>query len=943
MALMSMKAELQQLAVPITDPELKTFVPEGDLAKLFHTEALEVALSVPAFKIPHHKVASTARLVLHEAQKILAICLELNLEHDLVKFIESDITDSALPLDISKLSSLVPEAAARFEELQWKYLAYRFRKGQYHKTLPRDRVLPYLGQNSIGGGGYSKVYKVSVHSAHQDMIETPNAEAAQLVRKQLEPRRQGERAEAELLFLLGSLRHPNIVELLASYTQDGISSLIFKPADFDLHEFLIHPERPEGFENNFTYFHAIFGLSEGLHYLHNFGPRRAKAAESFLHGYHHDIKPRNVLVRGTSFILADFGFAKIKGADEDSQTLWKNTTFEYGAPECRDSESFAPGPVGRALDIWSLACVISEVLTHAENGAQGVEDFRMHRVIEQRYGQTRCFHDGETLSLNVAQHLDGMETQTHSSSVKKLIAFLRIMFSDKPRARATSEEAQQTLAQATIDALVDAVLEAIQRNIDAYATIISQDLLDINLYIIQLRLQKNRISAWVQALGVKSPLGRPSDHQLYNLFNEFYQDLLSAFRELQEGNHFETAEDNHDFILSKLDQTNNSLCKRLSKDVRRSIDDTFRIITTSIWELPSLQRIAALNVDSEELHDVKTQAAMKYMTLLVEKHGNEPNPHCRIESSLVKRTKVQSDPEARPDSWLYSYGYRHGEERLVMVEPMPYWQRQHDMDSSEFQHAIQAMFRRVQELVTVLKYNAKPVDFRTLDCLGAFHDPRRQEFGVVYAFPWEDATPIRLNKLLRHRKKYEVYPDLNDKLSLAKILIACVQSLHTSGWVHKNISSLNIIFFLKSARDLSTLNMREPYMIGFDHSRKDGEGEYSQGQRFRGSKEYLHPHYRQEITGYKRSYDYYALGLVLLEIGTWTSLSNLYEGHPTAHPDELRAKYIQHCTEQLGKTMGPTYLNVTKKCLEYNGGEDGVEEQLQFQTEVVDKLNRCML
>lgn len=170
-----------------------------------------------------------------------------------------------------------------------------------------------------------------------------------MVRKQLEHRKQDQMAEAELLFLLGSLRHPTVVELLASYTQDGVSSLIFKPADFEIHEFLLHPERPKGFENDYAYFHAMPGLYEGLHYLHNFGSRPAIVGKNSLHGYHHDIKPRNVLVHGTSFILADFGFAKLKGVDEESQTLWKDTTFEYGAPECRNPDSFAPGPVGRAL------------------------------------------------------------------------------------------------------------------------------------------------------------------------------------------------------------------------------------------------------------------------------------------------------------------------------------------------------------------------------------------------------------------------------------------------------------------------------------------------------------------------------------------------------------------------------------------------------------------
>lgn len=757
----------------------------------------------------------------------------------------------------------------------------------------------------------------------------------QLVRKQLEHRKQDETAEADLLFFLGSLKHPNIVELLASYTKDGVLSLIFKPADCSLHDFLVNPGRPEGFENDFTYFNAMHGLSEGLHYLHNFGRKQpAIAGKNSLHGYHHDIKPRNVLVRGTSFILADFGFAKLKGSDEESQTLWKDTTFEYGAPQCRNPDTHVCGLVGRALDIWSLACVFTEVLTYVKNGSQGVADFRMHRIIEQKYGQTGCFHDGERLSPNVAQHLDEMETQP------QLITLLRKMFSDKPGARPSSEEVQQNLSQATIDALVDALTESILRFIDTCATIDNSDLPNINLYTVKLRLQIDRFSTWVQALGVKSPLERSCDHPLYAFFNEFYQDLLSAFKEFQEGNHFEATEENHDFILSKFEQTNNMLCGRLSKDLRRSIDDTFRVITPSTSELLPLQRMSTSNIDSEQLHDVKTPAAMNYVTLLVEKHENERDPQCRIELSRIKRTNTQSDLAAQPDSWLYSYGDKPGEERLVFIEPMPYWQRQHDMSSKDFQRAIQAMFRRVQELITVLKYNSKPVGFRTLDCLGAFHDPRQRSLGMVYASPCKKTIPIRLNKLLRHGKNYPVLPDFNEKLSLARILVASVQSLHTLEWVHKNISSLNIIFFLKSARDWSTLNIRDPYMIGFDHSRKDGEGEYSQGPRLQGSKEYLHPHYRQEITGYKRSYDYYALGLVLLEIGTWTSLSKIYERYSEAHPDELRAKYIQHCSEHVGKKMETTYMSVTKRCLMFDGGEDGVEAQLEFQKEVVDKLNQ---
>lgn len=110
------------------------------MAQLFNKEALEIALSVPAFTIPHHKVVNMARLVIIEAQKIFATCLELNEEHDFVRFIESNITDYALPINISKLNSLVPEAGSRFEKFQWKDMAYRLRKRPYDKTLPKKTV-----------------------------------------------------------------------------------------------------------------------------------------------------------------------------------------------------------------------------------------------------------------------------------------------------------------------------------------------------------------------------------------------------------------------------------------------------------------------------------------------------------------------------------------------------------------------------------------------------------------------------------------------------------------------------------------------------------------------------------------------------------------------------------------------------------------------------------
>jgi len=766
-----------------------------------------------------------------------------------------------------------------------------------------------------------------------------------------------------LLFLLGSLRHPNIVELLVSYTQCNISNLLFYPADMDLHDFLLQGDRPAGFAETFSFQQAMHGLSDGLSYLHNFRPRPSFpkiSSEVSMHGYHHDIKPRNVLVRGTAFILADFGTSKLKELDEDSQTLWKNTTFEYGAPECRHPKSLAAGLVGRPLDIWSLACIFTEIVTYAELGSRGVTDFRRRRLRDNEYGELRCFHDDECLDQIVRKHLDDLEEKTPDSSTRKVLSIIVKMFATKPADRIGAAEVEKNLACAAIEALLDALLGKIQNIIDT-----AGETTDQNLYTTRLKIEMNRLLAWAGALGIKKILkcSKPFDEKVLVSFSDSCGTLRTAIGVLDNEVGFDDVDDTHDFVLGQLQQTNNHLCKRLTRESRMSIDQMFRIITANTRDILLLQDTDKLGlISSGQYDDEGTRTAIKYMTLLLEKQGKDRITSHRIEASLVKKDDAKFDLFARPQIQSYSYGYRPGEERKVIVETMPYWQKRHDSNSEEFQRAIEAMCSRVQDLVEILQVRPMPFELRILDCLGTFHDRQRAGFTLVYGFPSEDTMPIRLNKLLRHRKTYEIYPDLSQKLVLAKALVACIQSLHTFGWVHKTVSSLNVLFFHNPAHDLADLDFGKPYVIGLDHSRRDGAGEYSQGpinsanpgsntEFVRACREYLHPDYRLGsvtsggVSPCKLAYDYYALGLLLLETGTWTSLSNIYESSrlQNHNPRDLRQEYIRYCDEHLGKAMGPIFQSITKRCLEYDAVDtDQVSAQLMFQAEVVDQLNRCV-
>jgi serine/threonine protein kinase len=777
-----------------------------------------------------------------------------------------------------------------------------------------------------------------------------------VVRKELEPGSQDKRAEAELLFLLGSLRHPNIVELLTCYTQRNITNLLFLPADFDLHNLLLGRDRPEHFQSDFAFFNAMKGLAGGLAYLHNFRPRPEPSgarSQVTMHGYHHDIKPRNILVRGTDFILADFGTSRLKDVQEDTKTAWKDTTYEYGAPECRDPRSFLPGIVSRAIDIWSLACVFAEVAVYMAKGTDGVSEFRQARVHGGEYGPLRCFHNGGTLSHDTDSYLQSIENSDTFSSMDELVPLLKKAFRSNPKNRPTAEDIESELSHITIRSAVQTLQRAVEIDLKTEAASAGN-----SVFLTRMSLEYNRLLAWGGSLGLTPILLKRKDYdrqvQVYN--SNFYSTLKSAYTALACGTQFERTEDNRDFRLNTLRQANDELLKPLSDQSRVSIDKTFCILTAHNHTVRSLQEIAATDFAAEEVGEIGSVAAMKYMSILLERQENASFESPRLQASLIRKDCKPTDLSLRPETFYYSYGHQEGEEQKTLIEFIPYWEKKiPDSRSAEFHQAIESMFRRVSDLVAVLRAHPRPSELRVLNCLGACHDPHNKRFQLVFAFPAEDTLPVRLNKLLQHGRSRLLNPAFGQKLLLAKTLVASLQSVHILGWVHKSLSSLIVLLFPVIESHWETIDFSAPYLVGFDYSRKSKGGEYTQGPTLKESfREYLHPDYRLKRAVARRSHDYYSMGLLLLEIGLWISLSNIYdhERYSQHSPDALREEYIALCNRDLARVMGLLYQKAVLKCLLFESREAEDDEaeadieqiqrdQLEFQSDVVDPINKC--
>jgi hypothetical protein len=110
---------------------------------------------------------------------------------------------------------------------------------------------------------------------------------------------------------------------------------------------------------------------------------------------------------------------------------------------------------------------------------------------------------------------------------------------------------------------------------------------------------------------------------------------------------------------------------------------------------------------------------------------------------------------------------------------------------------------------------------------------------------------------------------------------------------------------------------------------------------------YHHPLYRGGKDRFRLEFDYFSLGLVLLEIGLWKSLEDVPNALQT--PQDDHQSYLKRMQGEvlplLGPRMGRVYRDATLACLAFNVKlntiqSTGSERQIlsRFRESVVDTL-----
>ncbi|XXH04259.1 hypothetical protein Hte_010673 [Hypoxylon texense] len=279
---------------------------------------------------------------------------------------------------------------------------------------------------------------------------------------------------------------------------------------------------------------------------------------------------------------------------------------------------------------------------------------------------------------------------------------------------------------------------------------------------------------------------------------------------------------------------------------------------------------------------------------------------------------------------------------------------------------------RVMLLTKLLNESMSP-DFRAPQCLGYVKFPRHNEeseFGIVYGPPSEcdQESLITLRQILTDRPK----PSISSRVALCTTLADCLFSFHAVNWLHKGLRSDNILFFGKEAADL---NINMPYITGYDLSRpSEAPGMTEEPPCNPLTDIYRHPaaQFGGARNFYRKSYDMYSLGIVLLEIALWKPIEDILRINDLRMmtANELRGirRTLLGLRDENGETIdnsltpgsseyltevahewGDSYRDVVEMCLRANDTEKptyrgesrssvGYRMRTMFKQQVTDKL-----
>jgi len=733
---------------------------------------------------------------------------------------------------------------------------------------------------------------------------------------------------------LRAIKHPNIIALLTSYSYRGVHNLIFPLANGDLEALLQGKmQRPLNLRHSHAILREAHGLSSAIETIHNFfvGDYDLKMV-----GCHYDLKPKNILVKDDKFLLTDFGLSRLELSDGPQESQIRVQGFYY-APECLPSLTGAGGrsSAGKEADVWSFGCILAMIITFLQYGPEGVTEFEMSRrtktyVPNRGTFTTKSFHANGRLNPAIQDWFQRAGENSQSDCLSGTVGLIQKLLKMEPKARpkmtAVTEELLFLAHKAMFEFSCDRFLHLLRK---------------MNSLSpggpVELEMESKRYRIWGDTAGLRGEFNGVRE-QVITLSQEFTSGISDILTDVEDELHFIESWSARRLspTFFRLKTLNDKLWASMPSKL---VDEMNRALQSAMLDgktTEDLQCISnTLRSDtSSEYNNIGALAEFKHYISdsgTIEDTDEAYTIPDKRDEFLLQDSDVHitSPFDTHSLGTSKQLGDGNNDPVCALIEWIGY--------DSSLEEELSARVPKIARLLSISN-KVERSGLRILQCKGYYRDKDNQRFGLIYEIPTLNLKPITLRKLIKITPIRRDRPELGEIFELARKIVHCVLEVHKVGWVHKSISSYNIIFLPTTASE--RVPVVSPYLIGFNHSRGDRRQTATEGPADTIQRIYHHPDYLLNDHGFRPEHDYYSVGLVLLEIGRWRTMGQLTQPMVGLTLHERSEALVKECADNLRNSMGDLYCDAVMACLTNDFGEsrDRNEIRGQFETKVVNRL-----
>ena len=274
--------------------------------------------------------------------------------------------------------------------------------------------------------------------------------------------------------------------------------------------------------------------------------------------------------------------------------------------------------------------------------------------------------------------------------------------------------------------------------------------------------------------------------------------------------------------------------------------------------------------------------------------------------------------------------------------------------------------KRATNIAKFLNASVHPA-FPHLECEGiAIEDQgKRFEIAFIYRLPAGHNRRITTLRTLLAGLRVPSLPSVTSRISLALKLIQAVRCIHTAGYLHRRLSSENIVFAFPNTSSEQTVSFDElyaPFVVGFGRARLQAATVSFAGDTDDLARAvYAHPrHLRGDE--YEAYMDVYSLGTILTELAEWKPLTRILIDARILETDDVKKNeagskkmrgthsFLTGVAEgssgvNVAFRMGEVYARATELCLaasaNASAGISETENALMILENALQELSAC--